>query len=119
MLLTDDDLNIMRDAIGGLLPALCDILTVTHTSDGQGGAVDTWGTAVAGVSCRLDWRRGDEQVFGNRLFPYTGWILSIPFDTTISETQRVQLGGIVYNVSMVDNNKSWNAVLRCALEEVS
>ena len=117
-MLTDEDLADMREAIGELLPAVCDILTVTRTSDGQGGQTDTWGTATACVSCRLDWKRGDEQVFGSNLQPYTGWVLSVPYDTTISETQRIQLAGIVYNVSMVDNNKSWNAVLRVALEEV-
>ena len=117
-MLTDTDLADMRDAIGELLPAVCDILTVTRTSDGQGGFTDAWGTATASVKCRLDWKRGDERVFGSNLQPYTGWVLSLPFDTTITETQRIQLGQIVYNVVMVDNNKSWNAVLRCALEEV-
>jgi hypothetical protein len=122
-MLTGNDLESMRDAIAQLLPARCDILTVTRTSDGQGGQVDTWGTATANVACRLDYAGGKpgqsmERVFGNALQAYTGWILSLPHDTTVTETNRIQIGGVVYNVTMVDTGKSWNAVKRCSLEEV-
>jgi len=117
-MLTNSDLADMRAAVGELLPARCNVLSVTRTSDGQGGQVDTWGTATANVQCRLDYKRGDESVFGNALRPYSGWVASLPHDTTISETNRLQIGGVVYNVTMVDNNKSWNVVLRVALDEV-
>ena len=118
-MLTDTDLNDMRQAIGDLLPAACDILSVTRTSDGQGGQVDTWGTATASLACRLDWKRGDERVFGSNLQPYTGWVLSLPFDATVTAANRIKIGAIVYNVTMVDNGKSWSAVTRCTLEEVA
>ena len=121
-MLTDTELNDMRQAIGDLLPAACDILSVTRTSDGQGGQVDAWGTATASLACRLDFQSGvgrrNEMVVGNALQPYTGWVLSLPFDATVTAANRIKIGAIVYNVTMVDNGKSWSAVTRCALEEV-
>lgn len=116
-MLTDADLHDMRAAIGELLPATCHILSLTQTSDGQGGFTDTWGTAVTS-SCRLDYKRGDERIFGATNQPYTGFVLSLPWDTTITQANRVKIGSTSYNVLMVDNNKSWTAVVRCTLEAI-
>jgi len=121
-MLTDTDLADMRAAISELLPARCNVLTVTRTSDGQGGQVDTWGTVTANVPCRLDYGAGDirgaEILSGNAIQSYSGWILSVPFGTAISEVNRVQLGGVLYNVTIADNEKSWGVVLRVALDQV-
>jgi head-tail adaptor len=117
-MLTDVDLNDMRAAIAELLPATCHILSVTRTSDGQGGFTDTWGTATANVSCRLDYKRGDERVFGATNQPYNGFVLSLPYDKTITAANRVKIGTTQYNVTMVDNGKSWAAVRRAALEAI-
>jgi hypothetical protein len=62
-------------------------------------------------------RRG-EMVVSASMQPYTGWVLSIPWDTTITVANRIRIGGTQYNVIQVDNGKSWNAVLRCAVEAI-
>jgi head-tail adaptor len=117
-MLTDNDLADMRQAVGELLPATCHILSLSQTSDGQGGFTDTWGTATANVSCRLDYKRGDERVFGATNQPYNGFVLSLPYDSTITAVNRVKIGSTQYNVTMVDNGKSWAAVVRCAVEAI-
>jgi head-tail adaptor len=121
-MLTNTDLADMREAIAELLPATCHILSVTRTSDGQGGFTDTWGTATANVACRLDYQQGvgrrGEMVVAASMQPYNGFVLSLPWNSTITAANRIKIGSTNYNVTMVDNGKSWAAVRRAALEAI-
>jgi head-tail adaptor len=114
-MLTSAEITYMRAQLEDLMPDTCNILSVTHTSDGQGGVTDTWGTATAGVACRLDYMQGVETVFGGAMQPYTGWKLTLPYDTSLTTAQRVEHGGNTYNVIEVDTDKSWPIVLRARL----
>lgn len=119
-MLTAKDLAYMRDSIEELLPDTCNILSVTRTPDGQGGFTETWGTAVVGAACRLDrqqavGRRG-EIVSGAALEAYTGWVISLPQATAVNVANRIEISSSSYNVTSVDNGKSWSAVVRCAVE---
>lgn len=120
MPINSNDLSYMRACINELLPDSCNLLTVTQTPDGQGGFTDAWGTAVGGtaVSCRIDYTEGDETVFGNALNPYTGWIVTLSHDTTITPQYRVEISSTQYNVTEVDDGKSWQASVRVAVEKV-
>ena len=115
-------LSAMRDAIGELLPDTCNLLTVTRTPDGMGGNTETWGTASSSVSCRVDLESGRtagrERLTADALRPYTAYILSIPYDTTITTDYRVEHSGATYAVTSVNTEQSWMAVKRCQLEVV-
>lgn len=123
-MLNDADLTYMRDTVAELLPATCHVLSLTRTGDGQGGWTETWGTAVQNQNkaCRLDYQQGvgqrNEAVFGNALQPYTGFVLSLPHGTAVTAANRIKIGSTEYNITAVDNGKSWSAVVRCALEAV-
>lgn len=112
------DLTEMRTLILDLLPDTCDILSVTKVSDGQGGMTSTWTTTTAGVACRLDMQQGREQISGGALQPFTSFMLSLPYDTTITTTNRVAINDVTYAVTSVNNNQSWIAVRRVMLELV-
>jgi len=116
--LTAAELSTMRSTINELLPDTCNILTPTNVNDGQGGITTTWGTASASVACRLDKRSGQEQITGGAIRPYTEWMLTLPYDTTITSTQRVVVGSSTFNVISVDGDKSWEASIRVILEKV-
>ena len=116
--LTTAELTVMRDTIEQLLPDTCNILTATNVNDGQGGITTTWGTTSASVACRLDKRSGQEQVTGGAVKPYTEWMLTLPYDTTITSNQRVEVGSSTFNVISVDGDKSWEASIRVILEKV-
>ena len=77
-MLSNSELAYMREAIDDLLPDTCNILSVTETNNGMGGVVQTWGTATAGVICRVDVTnlRSGEQVTGGSLKPFQQTILS-------------------------------------------
>lgn len=116
--LTNNELIAMRRAINDLLPGTCNILSLTRTSDGQGGWTEAWGTATTGVSCRLDNVTKREQLSGAAVQHFTGWVLTVPYDTTITQSQRVEIGSTQYNVRGIDSGKSWTASLRLDVEAV-
>lgn len=118
MTITSAEIAIMRDTIELLLPDTCNILSVTTSPDGMGGVTQTWGTASSNVSCRLDMKSGRELVTGGALQPYTSYKLSLPYDATIIEGNRVVHNSITYAVTSVNNAQSWQAVTRVDLEVV-
>ena len=118
-MLTDAELDGIRAAIEELLPDTCNILSVTHASDGQGGMNDTWGTATASAACRLDQAKpGGETVFGAMIQPFHGYVLTLAHDTTITTSNRVACNGQTFNVVSVDLAKSWDGSRRAYLERL-
>jgi hypothetical protein len=117
MTLTNGELANMREVIASLMPDTCGIVSYTYASDGAGGMVETAsGTATA--ICRLDKQKGTEKLTSGAITPFTGWVLSLPYDTTITEQNRVTHGGYTYNVLSVNTDASWLAVKRAMLERV-
>jgi hypothetical protein len=119
MILYSAELAQIRADVLSMLPDACNILSVTLTSDGAGGNAETWGTATAGVSCRLDYKTGDETISGGAVKPFSGWVLTLPHDADIDTENRVEVGGGTYAVLGVDGGKSWTASIRCRLEVVT
>lgn len=117
-MLSASDLIAIRTDVAQLLPDTCTILTPTMTVDGYGGVMTTWGTATASVACRLDYRQGGEQLRGGAVGMYTGWMLTLPYDTTIGATNRVVCNGGTFAVTDVDGGKSWMASIRVKLERI-
>lgn len=120
-MLTSRELSEMRSVIGNLLPDTCNILSVTYVSDGMGGETQTWGTAGTSA-CRLDMRvntiAGREMEVGAAWQSFASYILSIPYDTSISTENRVEHSGTTYAVKSASNGQSWSAVKRIELEKV-
>jgi head-tail adaptor len=116
--LTARELAQMRADIEDLMPDVCDILSVTYVSDGEGGMTETWGTVSADVKCRVDYRSGSEKMTGGAIQPYSKAVLSLPYSTTISTTNRVKMDAYVWSVLSVNNKQSWDAVRRAELERV-
>lgn len=108
----------MRSAISELLPDTGNILSLTSTPDGAGGQSETWGTVTA-VSCRLDVKEMRDIVSGGAVQSFIKTMLSVPYDTSITEVNRVEHGGITYAVVAPPNSdQSWIAVKRVELERV-
>lgn len=120
-MLNNSELSYMREAVEQLMPDTCNLLTATNTADGSGGVTTTWGTASASVACRMDYKtdtQQDEKITAFSVRPYSGFMLSIPYNTTINTEYRVEHGGFTYNVQAVNNDQSWIAVKRVVLERV-
>jgi len=117
--ITDAELESIRSAIEELLPDTCNILSVTQVSDGQGGLVNTWGTATANAPCRLDTAKpGTEAVFGASVQPFHGYVLTLVHDVTIATGNRVSCNDYTFSVVGVDFAKSWDGSRRAYLERI-
>ena len=112
--LTADELASIRSAISDLLPETCTIQKVTYTKNEIGEPERSYSTRAADVPCRLDPGRsarlsGNEQIspMMNYFLVEGTYILTLPYDTTIEETDRVIKDGDTYEVRYVDSGKSW------------
>jgi len=117
--LSAEELRQMRDDIEDLMPDTCSILSLAYTRDNQGGMIETWGTATASVSCRIDFDSGRESLTNSAIQPFARAMLSVPYDTTITPANRVTWGSYTFNVVAVNLGQSWNIVRRAVLEEVT
>jgi SPP1 family predicted phage head-tail adaptor len=116
--LTAAELTQMRTDVNNLMPDTCNILSLTNTSDGQGGFSEAWGTATAGIKCRIDKRSGRESVAAGAVQTFGTWVMTLPSDTTITSAHRVEHGSETYNVVHVDSDKSWLASVRAELDVI-
>lgn len=120
--LTAKELASIRSDINNLLPDTGYIITRTETSDGMGG-INVATSATGTVSCRLDARminmlKGGESVAGAAIQSFQQLVLTIPYDTTITTDNQFLKGGQLYNITSVDDDKSWKGCIRCILERV-
>ena len=116
--LTARELAQMREDIEDLMPDTCDILSVAYTSDGEGGMTEAWGTALADVNCRIDYRSGSEKMTGGAIQPYNKAVISLPYTTALTTKHRVKLDDFVWAVLSVNEGQSWDVVRRAELERV-
>ena len=116
--LTARELAQMRADIEDLFPDTCDILSVAYTSDSEGGFAEAWGTATAGVHCRIDYRSGTERMTGGAIQPYNKAVISLPYNTTISATNRIKSGAYTWSILSLNDGQSWQAVKRAELERI-
>ncbi len=99
------------------MPDLCNILTLTQTSDGAGGFTDAWGTLLTNVSCRVDPIRGGEALAAGAVNDYNTMRLTVPYDTGLTVQHRVEHDGATYNVRSVSSG-SWMVSQRAIVERV-
>ena len=116
--LTVKELAQMRADIEDLMPDTCDILSVAYTSDGEGGMTEAWGTALANVACRIDYRSGSEKVTGGAIQSYSKAVLSLPYTTAITTKHRIKLDDYVWAVTGVNEGQTWEAVRRAEIERI-
>lgn len=105
--LSATELAQIRDDIEGLLPDTCHILSLTRTSDNAGGWSEAWGTATALVACRLDYKMVTDKMTGERLKSFSEAILTMPYDTSITSANRIEVSGAQWTVQGVNVNQSW------------
>ena len=117
--LTDAELEAIRSAIEELLPDTCDVLSVTRTSDGQGGFTETWGTVTADLPCRLDIAKpGTQPIFGASVQPFQGYVMTVNHAGTVTTSNRILKDGYTFEVVSVDFAKSWDGSRRIYLERL-
>lgn len=117
-MLTSRELEQLRSDLSDLLPDTCTILRPT-ASNSNGYASETFGTAVASTSCRIDPNGGGGRaVIAGREGNVTDYILTVLYNEDIENGDRVVIGAITYSVTQLFDNHSLNGVKRAWLEQV-
>jgi len=117
--ITPEMLSEMRSVISNtLLPDMCNLVSITNISDGEGGVTQTRGTVGTAIACRLDVVSGREQVTGGAIQPYISYVMSLPYDTTLQADYIIEHSGADYAVKSINLGQSWKAVVRVELERM-
>lgn len=115
-MLPADELAQLRTDLTDTLPDTCNILSLSRTSDSQGGWSESWSTASTAIACRLDFIGGGEAVTAGALVPFTRAIVTLPQSATVTAQNRIEHGGNTYTVQAV-NVGSWLGVKRASVEK--
>lgn len=109
--------DIARDYVDSvLLTDTCKIYPITYTNDGAGSMIETKGSyrtynSLEDIPCRLDQQRQyrESQVFLQEITP-TNYYLSLPYDVPIEVNDRIEHGGLTYEIRQLFDDSTWKAV---------
>lgn len=117
--LSDLEIAAMRAEVQSVaLPGTCAILSITYTSDGQGGLGEAWAAISTGVACRIDPVQSREILSGDAVQPFSRFMVTLPYDTVVSQANRIQIDTTQYNILGIDAVRSWDMCIRCEVEQV-
>jgi len=118
---TAADLSWMQEEVEKTMPDSCNILSRVLTSDGQGGNIETWGTAYAGVACRVDnmVSSDSDTVVGASERVYNRYVITVPHDTIVISDNRIETNEYTLAINNIDDVKSEQACLRIYAHELT
>lgn len=119
--LTSEELADMRVTVLDLMPDTCTIQSVSTTKNNIGEAVRSYSNRDTSIQCRLDPLKGHKEeygMFGGVLQSEGNFVLTVPYDQTMTTTDRVIVDGTTFEVTFVDPEKSWNVSVRAIMKEV-
>src|SRR5258706_11372262 len=115
--LTVGELTGMREAIALLLPDTCSILQMVQSQDGEGNITSVGSAIATAIPCRVDsWHRGYLAVSGAAIEPFSRYTISMAYNQSVNEANKIKVGNDVYRVTGVNTDQSWKAVLRVDVE---
>jgi hypothetical protein len=117
--LSPSELAQLRSDLTDLLPDTCRIERATITKSGAYD-VETWGTAVASVACRVDPDnlRQNEDIVGEREAGITRYIVTVPYNTDVQDGDRLVHGGNTYEITMLHDNHSARMARRLRVSQI-
>ena len=118
--LSDTELDAMRDTLDTSLPELAEIERATKVSDGRGGETLTW-TTVASVPCRVApvlARPPADQVTADLVTNVQKWVLTFPAGTNLAPDDRMIVGARRFNLYAVTAPRSYAVSTRATATEV-
>ena len=73
------------------------------TTDGYGGAVETWSNFATGVWAAVEPLQGRELTNAQAVFAETTTKISMPYLTGVTTAHRITNGGKIYNIQSIVN----------------
>ena len=108
-----------REALRGM-PDLCDIYTVSRSADAQGGYSETYALTGAntGIRCRLGELSGKEAQVASRMDVVADYVLTLPYDQTVTEDMRIKHDSQDYSIAFVNAQRSHDTARRCLVRRL-
>ena len=120
-MLTDTELQRLRDDVLAALPDSCTIQRLSVSSDEGGFPTETWADVVT-VACRVDpfanRTRGGGSV-AERDAQTDVFRLTLPWDADIQPHDRVVYGGQTFTLAQLHDGHSLSAVRRAIITRVT
>ena len=114
-----DELAAIREDAEEFLPSVAVILLLTRQGDGAGGFDDSYVPQEA-RPCRLSPVGGGETgTQGGRVSERTTHLVTLSHDAVVSERDRVQVDGAVFEITLVRKRPGLEAVRRLEVREVT
>lgn len=120
-MLTNRELAQLRADILITLPDTCTIQRNTPTVDSYGYTTEVWASVATGVQCRVDpaSKQGmGSGVVAEREAARTYFQLTVPYDTTIADADRVVYGGTTFEIIQLHEVHSLRAVRRAVIARI-
>lgn len=120
-LLTASDLTSMRSVLNESLPGTAILMARTQAGDGQGGYTDTY-AASGTVACRLSPLpvvSGIEEPVGDRKATIAERVITLPAETSVPTTGRIQIGAETFQVTSVRAPRTWELSVRVHAYEIT
>ena len=117
-LLQSMDLTYMRSEAKTAMPDTVNIQRRTNTSDKQGGYTEAWADAYQNIPARLTIKSGSETLSDGRVNSQTEATLTVPYDQTIEQSNRVVHSSGTYEVQFVNAGKTWAVVTQCQIRRL-
>ena len=117
-LLQTDDLVYARSESQKALPDNITIQRKTLVSDKQGGFTESWSNVYQNVPGRVSVTGGSESMSAGQQDVQITATLTIAYDQSIEQTDRVIHGDETYEVQMVDSGKTWALARRCQMRRL-
>lgn len=119
--LADWELNECRAELNVTLPGTAVVETSTDSSDGMGGQIQEW-VAAGTYSARLSpidaTRSGGEFRAAGRTLERHQVTLTLPYETAITETDRVTYDNVTYSITEVRSRTPWELSRRVLMTEL-
>ena len=117
-LIQDMDLRYMRAAVKTAMPDIVSILRKSLASDKQGGFSESWEEAYQNIPARLSAASGKETVAQGREDLQVDFMLTVAYDQSVEQSDRVSHSSGTYEVHFVDSGKSWATSKRCQMRRL-
>ena len=117
-LIQNMDLTYMRAEAQKAMPDKVTIRRKSLASDKQGGYTEAWNDAYQDIPARLSIQPGGETLTEGRQDPQPKAVLTLAYNQSVEQTDRVIHASGTYEILFVNAGKSWSLGTQCQMRRL-
>ena len=116
------DLSQLRASVLSTLTSVATIQVRTVTNDGAGNGVESYAGSVTSP-CRIRYASGGrpasaKQRSGDEAQPQQLWIVTLPYEAVVNESDRLTIGGTTYEIVTANTVRSLDICQRFLVKRI-